>query len=165
MPPPVKMVPAATFTPGTSRTFLRIPAGKLMEVLVCWVTGCLLVITTEVPFSESLKIWSKALLMVSVITYVPAIRETPTSTATVVPSARSLRAQRLLIATLAKLLHQLDHVVGRAGGGVGDERASAEREQAIREGRGLRRVGDHHHRLIELVDRLPEEAQDILGGL
>ncbi len=68
MPPPVKMVPAARFTPGTSRTFLRIPAGKLVEVFVCWVTGCLLVITTEVPFSESLKIWSKALLMVSVIT-------------------------------------------------------------------------------------------------
>ena len=39
-----------------------------MEVLVCCVTGCLLVITTDVPFSESLKMLSKALLMVSVIT-------------------------------------------------------------------------------------------------
>ena len=68
MPPPVKIVPAARLTPGTSRTFFRTPAGKLMEVFVCWVTGCLLVITTEVPFSESLKIWSKALLIVSVIT-------------------------------------------------------------------------------------------------
>ena len=68
MPPPVKTVPAASVTPGTACTFLRTPAGKLVEVLVCWVTGCLLVITTEVPFSESLKIWSNALLIVSVIT-------------------------------------------------------------------------------------------------
>jgi hypothetical protein len=68
IPPPVKMVPAASFTPGTLRTSFRIPAGKLVEELFSWVTGCLLVITTAVPFSESLKIWSNALLIVSVMT-------------------------------------------------------------------------------------------------
>ncbi len=68
MPPPVKIVPAASVTPGTARTCLRTPAGKLVEVLVSWVTGCLLVITTAVPFNESWKISSNALLIVSVIT-------------------------------------------------------------------------------------------------
>ena len=28
MPPPVKIVPAASFTPGTACTFFRIPAGS-----------------------------------------------------------------------------------------------------------------------------------------
>ena len=59
---------AASLTPGTERTCCRTPAGKLVEVLLSWVTGCLLVITTAVPFSESWKISSKALLIVSVIT-------------------------------------------------------------------------------------------------
>jgi len=112
IPPPVKIVPAARRTPGTWRTRLSTPAGKLVVVFVSWVTGCSLVITTEVPFNESRKMSSKALLMVSVITYVPATRETPTNTAMTVPSARSLRAQRLLTATLTKLLHQLDDLAG-----------------------------------------------------
>ena len=38
------------------------------EELLSWVTGWRAVITTEVPFSESLKISSKALLIVSVMT-------------------------------------------------------------------------------------------------
>jgi hypothetical protein len=68
IPPPVKIAPEARFTPGTLRTCFSTPAGKLVAVLVSWVTGWRAVTTTAVPFSESLKIWSKALLIVSVRT-------------------------------------------------------------------------------------------------
>jgi hypothetical protein len=68
MPPPVKISPEASVTPRTFSTFFSTPAGKLVAVLVSWVTGWRAVTTTAVPFSESLKIWSKALLIVSVRT-------------------------------------------------------------------------------------------------
>ena len=31
--------------------------------------------------------------------------------------------------------------------------------------RGLRVVGDHDHRLVELVDRLAQQAEHLLGGV
>ena len=64
----MKIVPAARRTPSTSRTLGSILAEKLLTSPLSWRTGCSAVITTEVPFSDSVKIWSKALLIVSVRT-------------------------------------------------------------------------------------------------
>src|SRR5262245_44633600 len=65
----------------------------------------------------------------------------------------------------AKLLHQLDDLIDRAGRGVGDDPAIAQGQQAVRVDRRLRSVGDHHHGLLELVDGLPKQAQYVLGRL
>ena len=89
----------------------------------------------------------------------PATKATPRTTAKVVARARTLRAQRLLRARLVKLLHQLDHVVGGARGAVLDELAVAEGDQAVGVGGGDRVVGDHDHRLAELVDRAAQQRR------
>ena len=67
-PPGVKIAPAASLTPGTLRTFGSIRAEKALTSPLSWRTGCLAVITTDVPFSDSWKISSKAALIVSVRT-------------------------------------------------------------------------------------------------
>ena len=55
-------------TPSTLRTLGRTLAENELTSPLSWRTGCLAVITTEVPFSESWKISSKARLIVSVRT-------------------------------------------------------------------------------------------------
>jgi hypothetical protein len=67
-----------------------------------------------------------------------------------------LRAQRLF--------HQLDHVVRRAGRAVLDELAVAERDQAVGVGGGDGVVGDHDHRLAELVYRAPQQLEHVGAG-
>src|SRR5262249_28547953 len=123
------------------------------------------VMTTLVPLNDSLKISSKAAKIVSVRMKLPATKATPMKTAKVVPSARTLRAQRLLRPRLVKLLHQLDHVVGGARGAVLNELAVAERDQAVGVGGGDGVVGDHDHRLAELVNSLAHQREDIGAGL
>src|ERR1044072_4837793 len=116
--PGVPIAPAATRTPSTRFTFGSTAALKLGTSPVSWRTSSLAVITTSVFASESSKISSKAANVVSVGMYVPATKATPMTTASVVVRPRTLRAQRLLIAKrvkgLADLLHQLDHIRGRA---------------------------------------------------
>jgi hypothetical protein len=54
--------------------------------------------TTSVPFSDSLKMSSNEALMVSVRTKLPAMKETPRKTASVVMAARILRSTTPLTA-------------------------------------------------------------------
>src|SRR6476646_5189917 len=103
--------------------------------------------------------------IVSVRTKAPATKATPRKTAKAVSRARTLRAQRLLRPRLVNLLLQLDHVVGRAGGGVADDLPVLQRDQPVGVGGGDRVVGDHHHRLAELVDRLAQQLHDVGAGL
>src|SRR3954454_9936226 len=146
-PPGVKIAPAAMRTPVTFFTFGSRAAPTVgVSPLSCSTTSFALT-TTLVPFSESLKISSKAAKVVSVRMYVPATKATPITTARVVAIARALRAQRLLRARLVNLLHQLDYLVRRAGGGVVDETTVAKSDQAVRVCRCGWVVGDHDHRL------------------
>src|SRR5215203_1524512 len=162
--PGVKIAPAASRTPG-----VRTTRGS-SEALIVGIsplscsTGFSAVTTTLVPFSDSLKISSKAAKIVSVRTKEPATKATPRKTAKLVSAARTLRAQRLLRPRLVKLLLQLDHVVRGAGGGVADDLPVLQRDQPVRVGGGDRVVGDHHHRLVELVDRLAQQLHHVGAG-
>src|SRR5918993_3806919 len=163
--PGVKIAPAARRTPGV---FFTVGNSEALIVGISpfsCSTGLSAVTTTLVPFSDSLKISSKAAKIVSVRTKEPATKATPRKTAKVVSRARTLRAQRLLRPRLVKPLLLLDHVLGRAGGGVADDPAVLQRDQSIGVGGGNRVVGDHHHRLAELVDGLPQQLQHVGTGL
>ncbi len=96
-PPGVKIAPAANLTPATRCTFGSSEALTVGISPFSCSTGFFAVITTLVPFSESLKISSKAAKIVSVRTKEPATKATPITTAKVVDRARTLRTQRLLI--------------------------------------------------------------------
>jgi len=67
-PPGVKIAPAARRTPGVPRTLASSAAGTVGTSPLSCSTGFLAVITTLVPFSDSLKISSKAAKIVSVRT-------------------------------------------------------------------------------------------------
>src|SRR5215213_6115634 len=155
--PGVKIAPAASRTPGV-RTTLGSSEALIVGIspLSCS-TGFSALTTTLVPFSDSLKISSKAAKIVSVRTNEPATKATPRKTAKAVNRARTLRAQRLLRPRLVNLLLQLDYVVRRAGSGVADDLPVLQRDQPVGVGGGGRIVGDHHHRLAELVDRLAQQ--------
>ena len=60
-------------------------------------------------------------------------------------------------------LHQLDHLVGRAGLGVVHHEAVAQHDQPVRVRGRLGIVGDHHDGLAELVDRLAQQLQHLLA--
>src|SRR5215203_1151383 len=163
--PGVKIAPAARRTPGV---FFTVGSSEALIVGISpfsCSTGFSAVTTTLVPFSDSLKISSKAARIVSVRTKEPATKATPRKTAKVVSSARTLRAQRLLRPRLVKLLLQLDYLVRRAGGGVADDPPVLQGDQPVGVGGGNRVVGDHHHRLAELVDRLAQQLEDVGAGL
>src|SRR5690348_12773423 len=143
--PGVKIAPAASRTPGVRTTLGSSEALIVGISLLSCSTGFSAVITTLVPFSDSLKISSKAAKIVSVRTNEPATKATPRKTAKLVSAARTLRAQRLLRPRLVKPLLQLDHLVRRARGGIADDSAVLEGDQAVGVGSGGRVVGDHHH--------------------
>src|SRR6185503_4304132 len=103
----------------------------------------------------------KAAKIVSVRTKEPATKATPRKTAKLVSRARTLRAQRLLRPRLVKPLLQLDYLVGGAGGGVADDLSVLKGDQPVGMGGGAGIVGHHHHRLVEVVDRLTQEAEDV----
>src|SRR6478736_3336840 len=163
--PGVKIAPAASRTPGVFCTRGSSEALIVGISPLSCLTGFSALTTTLVPFSDSSKISSKAAKIVSVRTKEPATKATPRKTAKLVSRARTLRAQRLLRPRLVKPLLQLDHVVGRAGGGVADDLPVLQRDQPVGVGRGDRVVGDHHHRLAELVDRLAQQLHDVGAGL
>src|SRR6187200_785505 len=159
--PGVKIAPAASRTPS-----VRTTRGS-SEALIVGIsplscsTGFSAVTTTLVSFSYSLKISSKAAKIVSVRTKEPATKATPRKTAKLVSAARTLRAQRLLRPRLVKPLLQLDHFVRRAGGGVVDDPAVLQGDQPVGVGGGDGIVGDHHHGLAELVDRLAQQGEHV----
>src|SRR6187402_1366356 len=159
--PGVKIAPAASRTPGVRTTFGSSAALIVGISPLSCSTGFSAVTTTLVPFSDSLKISSKAAKIVSVRTNEPATKATPRKTAKLVSRARTLRAQRLLRPRLVKPLLQLDDFVRRAGGGVADDLPVLQGDQPVGVGGGDRVVGDHHHRLAELVHRLAQQPQDV----
>ena len=88
----------------------------------------------------------------------PATKATPINTASVVVSARTLRAQRLLTAR-PRQARFISSITSSAEPGAASWTiaAVAEGDQAVGVGGGLGVVGDHDHRLAELVDRLAQQ--------
>src|SRR4051812_19404885 len=96
---------------------------------------------------------------------------TPSATARAVRARRSLRARSPRTAILRMVSGPFRERSGKLGRGrvdgaggllaVFDEPAVAQDEQAVRVGGGLLVVGDHDDRLAELVDRAPQELQDL----
>src|SRR4051812_26895648 len=99
---------------------------------------------------------------------------TPSATARAVRASRSLRASNPRTAILRMSCETVsgggEGSFGRSGGGRGggarghavlDDLAIAQDQQAIRVGGGLLVVGDHDDRLAELVDRAPQQLQDL----
>src|SRR6476469_1131712 len=136
--PRLKIAPAASRTPGVESTFGSNEALIVGVSPLSCLTGFSALTTTLVPFSDSLKISSKAAKIVSVRTKDPETKAKPRKTAKAVSRARTLRAQRLLRPRLVNLLRQLDHVVGRAGGGVADDLPVLQRDQPVGVGGGDR---------------------------
>ena len=100
-------LPSACPTPGSSRTS---PSSDSSSV--GWVTPLpserskadLPEITTFEPWRTSVKIWSNALSIESVRTYVPLIIATPSTIARAVRTVRSFRVSRPLSANLIMCL-------------------------------------------------------------
>ena len=87
----LKIWPDAFSTPSRALTFTSTDAGTVGEPLCENETVDLPVITAAVSLYEPAKIWSNADLIVSVRTYVPLTMATPSTIASAVRSARSLR--------------------------------------------------------------------------
>src|SRR4051794_28432550 len=146
-------------------------------------TGCALWIETSTPFCVRSKRFVNDALIVSVKTSVPTTKATPTTTAKPVRTDRSLRESRPRSATLVipsplrgpcsarvglrralvqgrscDRFHQVEHAVGVGARAVMDHRAIAQDHEPVGDRRRLRVVGDHDHRLLELVDRLAQEV-------
>ncbi len=103
--PASKIEPSAFATPGCWRTLSSTAAetvGGVPPLLVVSIVLCG-VMAASVPRLETVKIVSKALLIESVKTYVPAISVVPRTTASTVSASRSLRASSPRRATLRML--------------------------------------------------------------
>ena len=100
--PASKIEPSALATPGCWRTLSSTGPGTVGAVPPLLVVSIVLcgVIAASVPRLETVKIVSKALLIESVKTYVPAISVVPSTTASTVSARRSLRAKSPRRATL-----------------------------------------------------------------
>src|SRR4051794_24517087 len=150
--PGVKMLPAASATPGTARTRASIalvigdscarfsrPSVSVGET------------TTESPLAAALKMPAKDWLIVSVRMYVPAISATPSAIAMAVSTTRSLRCRkprRIRRVISSDRLHQIQRLVGRDRRAVVHDAPVGQHEQPIGKGRGVRVVGDHDDRLL-----------------
>ena len=105
--------------------------------------------------------------MVSVSTSVPAMKATPRRTARLVVRSRSLRAARSLrvVRNMAiyspKLLHAVEHPVGRRCGHLVDDAAVGEEDDAVGVAGRDGVVGDHHDGLAELAHGLAHEGEDL----
>src|SRR3954468_3066635 len=96
---------------------------------------------------------------------------TPSATARAVRASLSLRARSPRTAILRMVSGPFRERSGELGGGrvdgagrllaVFDEPAIAQHEQAVGVAGGLLVVGDHDDRLTELVDRAPQQLQDL----
>ena len=98
----------------------------------------------------------------------PLIIATPRTIASAVRTVRTLRPSRLFRAkrvTARDLVHRLgDLVLGRALE-LPDDQPVGEVEDAVGDRRGSRLVGDHHDRLAELLDGVPEQLEDLAARL
>src|SRR6266508_3434295 len=64
-----------------------------------------------------------------------------------------------------ELLHQVEDLVGGGVGHLVDDLAVLEEQHVVGVGGGARVVGHHHDRLAELVDRAPQEAEQLGAGV
>src|SRR5829696_3792393 len=148
--------PAAAATPSTRLTRSSTDASNGGGPVSSVVMSVLAVIATSVPLSDSVKISLNDLLIVSVSTYVPATSATPRKIASHVVNALSLREASPRSATL---------VTPRSACARRARRDLAKHQQAVRERRRLAVVGDHHHGLSELVDRLAQQLEHLAARL
>src|SRR4051812_17058725 len=107
--------------------------------------------------------------MVSDSTNVPETKATPSVTAATVRKSRSLLTSRFRSETLsistAEPAHDLEHALPGRTSQLLDDRAVDEEHHPVGVRRGARVVGDHHHRLAEVVDDGTEELEELGAGL
>src|SRR6266511_4190172 len=164
--------PSATLTPSTllicwsseAGTGSRVSPWSLAKVCLVWTT-------TSMPLVVSLKGWLKVAFMVSVSTEVPDTKLTPSTIASAVSARRSLwDSSPLMVAfdmarSAPELLHQVEDLVGGGVGHLVNDLAVLEEQHVVGVGGGARVVGHHHDRLAELVDRAPQEAEQLGAGV
>src|SRR3954471_11647627 len=160
--------PSAALTPGRSLTRSRVDDGMVGAAEKSSLTGWLASMETSSPLWARSKRSLNEASIVSVNTNVPATKATPSTTANPVRTVRSLRARSPRMAmrsTSGHGLHEVEHALGVLRGPVVDDLAVAEHDDAVRVGGGGRVVGDHDDGLAEVVDGVPEQPEDLLGGL
>src|SRR3954453_20274135 len=161
-------LPSAWSTPGAVRTRSSSEDGIVGGDWKSSSTATLAVTVTSTPFwARSNRSLNEASI-VSVNTNVPATKATPSTTAKPVRTVRSLRAQSPRMATRSTSghrLHQVEHALGVLRLAVVDDLAIAQHDDPVGVRGGRRVVGDHDHRLAEVVRGVAQELQDLLGGL
>jgi hypothetical protein len=167
--------PSAAATPSTPWTSGRTLAGIGVPVVplpspaapgLKAVCGCT---TTVVPAYTLPKRSSKLFSAVSVRMNVPAVKPTPSTTASAVRTRRSFRASRLLIVARSidvSGLQRLQPIEDPLGGRVVhlvDRVPVAEEDHAVGEPGCLRVVRHHHDRLPVVGDGPAEEPQELFA--
>src|SRR4051794_16567189 len=161
-------LPSAWSTPGAVRTRSSSEDGIVGGDWKSSSTATLAVTVTSTPFwARSNRSLNEASI-VSVNTNVPATKATPSTTANPVRTVRSLRAQRPFSAILSTSVGRPQQLDDGVGGGllrVVDDLTVAQDDDPVGDGRRVRVVGDHDHGLAEVVDRVAQQAEDLVGGL
>src|SRR4051794_39088897 len=103
--------------------------------------------------------------MVSVRTNVPAMKATPSNTATLVRRKRALLARMDLMVSEnisgSERAHAVEDGIGGGLVDLGDDAAVGEEHGAVGVRRGDGVMGDHDDRLAELPDGLTHEREDL----
>src|SRR3954454_8553684 len=166
--PSEETLPSATLTPGVAFTLSSTDAGIVGGVEKSAFTAWWDSSSTSTPCLVRSNRFLNDSLIVSVNTSVPTTNATPMTTAKPVRTDRSLRVSRPRSATRVTSghrLHQVEHALGVLAAAVVDHLAVAEHHDPVGHcgRRGI--VGDHDHRLAELVHGLAQQPQDLLGGV
>src|SRR6478609_7881792 len=173
VPSPLTL-PSAVATPGVDLTCSSVEAGIVGGCEKSDLTAWRASTATSTPFWVRSKRFLKDSSIVSVNTSVPTTKATPITTAKPVRTDRSLRESRPRSATLVigtpcctrvggggdeagsscDRLHQVEHALGVLARAVVDDLPVAQDHDAVGDRRRLGVVGNHDHRLAELVDGL-----------
>src|SRR3954453_22311375 len=182
--------PSATSTPGVASTLSSVDAGIVGGAPKSALTGWAASTETSTPFwTRSNRLLNDS-LMVSVNTSVPTTKATPRTPAKPVSTERSLRVSSPRSASLytyataflrsstpaaslpapscttlpsSSTTSRLPRpVLPRA---VRNALAVVDHDEPARHRGGDRLVGDHDHRLAELVDGAAQQAEHLLGGV
>src|SRR5207248_2402435 len=168
-------VASARATPGTARTLATSdsstrprcsnPPAPRPELLIL----VALRTTASVPLYTLLKRLSKLARRVSPTASVPDRNATPRKTARIVPIRRRLCPQRLFRVTFstsgsplfAQGLEPVEHLLGRGRLETVDDAPIVEEQHGVGVAGGNGIVGDHDHRLVEVVDGAAQELQQL----
>src|SRR6266540_2698398 len=146
--PPV--VTALPFLPMNCAKPLTEPSATLTPstLLICW--------SSEAGTGSRVSPWSLAKV---------CLVWTTTSMPLVVSLKSWLKVAFHMARSAPELLHQVEDLVGGGVGHLVNDLAVLEEQHVVGVGGGARVVGHHHDRLAELVDRAPQEAEQLGAGV